>query len=106
MGMGPPRPPPPAGFVVVIIEGPIAPDGIQPLCDRVRSVLGARPRARVICDVGAIGDPDAVTVEALARMQLTATRLGSAIVLRDPCADLARLLDLCGMAAVVPLEPC
>jgi anti-anti-sigma regulatory factor len=94
------------GFVVMTIDGPIARDGIPSLCDRVRSVLRTRPRARVICDVGAIDDPDAVTVEALARMQLTAMQMGSVIVLRDPCADLARLLDLCGLGAVVPLEPC
>ncbi|HEY7280365.1 MAG TPA: STAS domain-containing protein [Actinomycetota bacterium] len=92
--------------MLMSIAGPIAPDGIVPLCDRVRSVLRTRPHARVICDVGAIDDPDAVTVEALARMQLTALQLGGEIVLRDPCADLARLLDLCGLADVVPLEPC
>ena len=69
-------------------------------------MLGTGSGASVICDVSAIHDPDAVTVEALARMQLAARRLGGAIVLRHPCADLARLLDLCGLAAVVPLEPC
>jgi anti-anti-sigma regulatory factor len=94
------------GSVVVTIDGPVARDGIQLLCDRVRSLLGTRPHGRVVCDVSAIHDPDAVTVEALARMQLTARRLGGAIVLRDPCADLARLLDLCGLAGAVPLEPC
>jgi hypothetical protein len=69
-------------------------------------VLEARPHASVICDVGAFDDPDVVIVEALARMQLTALRLGGAIVLRDPGADLARLLVLCGLAGVLPFEPC
>jgi anti-anti-sigma regulatory factor len=88
------------------IDGPVVRGGIALLCDRVRSVLGTRPHARLICDVGGIAEPDAVTVEALARMQLTARQLGGAIVLRNPCADLALLLDLCGLAVVLPLEPC
>jgi hypothetical protein len=41
-------------------------------------------------------------VEELARLQLTAQRLGYAIRLRQAPPDLRALLDLCGLADVVP----
>jgi hypothetical protein len=52
---------------------------------------------------------DLALVEALARLQLAARRLGCSIRLRDPCEELCGLLDLVGLADVVagaalPLE--
>ena len=43
------------------------------------------------------GRPDLSTVDALARLQLAARRLGCSIRLRDACADLVGLLDLVGL---------
>ena len=45
----------------------------------------------VMCDVGRIVEPDAVTVEALARLQLTARRFGRYLTI---CRANQRLLDL------------
>jgi hypothetical protein len=42
--------------------------------------------------------PDLALVEALARLQLAARRDGCSIRLRDPCAELAALLELAGLA--------
>ena len=53
--------------------------------------------------------PDLALVDALARLQLAARRLGCSVRLRDPCQELRELLDLVGLADVVraaalPLE--
>ena len=43
------------------------------------------------------GRPDLSAVDALARLELAARRLGCSIRLRDVCADLVGLLDLVGL---------
>lgn len=48
---------------------------------------------------------DLALVDALARLQLEASRLGWAIRLQGPCADLRALLDLVGLAGLVQLDP-
>ena len=57
----------------------------------------------MICDVSGVIDPDAVAVDALARLQLTARRLGYQIKLRSACHDLQELLALMGLRDVVPV---
>lgn len=89
--------------MVLVISGPIAPADISGLCDRVRMLLEASDAVLVDCDVGALDDPDAVMVDALARVQLTARRLGRRVRLRDACGELQELLDLMGLSGVVPL---
>lgn len=49
--------------------------------------------------------PDLAVVDALARLQLVARRLGGSIRLRDPPAELGELLDLVGLADVVGVAP-
>jgi hypothetical protein len=46
--------------------------------------------------------PDLSVVDGLARLQLAARRLGCSIRLRDPCGRLCGLIDLSGLADVVP----
>jgi hypothetical protein len=48
--------------------------------------------------------PTLAVVQALARLQLDAKRLGCEIRVRDACTELRGLLDLCGLADTV-LEP-
>lgn len=103
-GMGPPRPPPLPGPVVVRLDGPIARSGIPPLCDRVRAVLALCAPALLVCDVGGIVEPDVVLIEALAWLQLTALRLGSRMQLRSAGRELEDLLCLCGLAGAIPAE--
>ena len=59
----------------------------------------------LVCDVAALTQPDAGTIEALARLQLTARRLGCRVRLRDPSRELRELLDLFGLADVLRVEP-
>ena len=48
---------------------------------------------------------DLATVDALARLQLAAGRLGCRVLLRDVAADLGRLLDLVGLAVEMGWQP-
>jgi hypothetical protein len=54
----------------------------------------------VVCD----GDADLATVDALARLQLTALRLGRRIRLRSASTELQQFLDFAGLADVLPLD--
>lgn len=66
-------------------------------------MLSSTPAAVVVCDVGGLR-ADIVTVDALARLQLTARRLGRRIELRGGTPQLTRLLAFVGLADVLGLE--
>jgi ABC-type transporter Mla MlaB component len=105
-------PSPPPGLVGFFeIEGPVARADIPALCERVRALLEGVDADRLVCDVGAILDPDAVTVDALARIQLTAGRLGRQVRLSGASPELEELLAFMGLSDVIllngaePVEP-
>jgi hypothetical protein len=54
---------------------------------------------------GGPGLPDLAAVDALARAQLCASRLGGSIRLRDVCEALEELLDLAGLRREMRGEP-
>lgn len=84
------------------IWGPIARDDLPGLCDRVCRVLcDARP-ATVRCDVRGVG-ADAVTVDALARLQLAAKRHRCRVVLTGAGEPLRDLVALMGLDDVLPV---
>jgi ABC-type transporter Mla MlaB component len=84
------------------VREPITPAAISELRDRVRVLLGVGDVEVVTCDVGELADPDSVTVDALARLQLTARRLGRSIRLRHARKELQDLLVLTGLCAELP----
>jgi ABC-type transporter Mla MlaB component len=86
----------------LIICGPVGPSDVAELCERVRGMLERRGANVVVCDVAALVDPDAAAIEALARLQLTARRLGCRVLLRHPCGELRELLTFAGLADVLP----
>jgi ABC-type transporter Mla MlaB component len=92
------------GTIVFALQGPIAREDVRWMCERVRFLLQGSDGDDVICDVGAVVDPDAGTVEALARMQLTARRLGRRLILRRACGELKDLLALSGLRDVLPCD--
>ncbi len=49
------------------------------------------------CDAAALTGVDLETVDALARLALTARRMGARLVVRNASADLRALLDLAGL---------
>jgi hypothetical protein len=58
----------------------------------------------IVCDVGALA-PDAVTVDALARLRLSARRLGLELRLSRPSRELQELLAFVGLRDVLGVEP-
>ena len=100
--MGAPRPPPEGRTTVLVLSGPIARADVPALCERARLLLEGGGAGPVGCDVGALVAPDVVTVDALARLQLTARRLGGRVRLLHACGELQELLVLMGMSDVLP----
>jgi ABC-type transporter Mla MlaB component len=82
------------------IRGPIARADLPGLCDRVCALLASSGSAIVLCDVRGI-DPDAVTVDALARLQLAAGRHGCRVRLRHASDGLRELVAFMGLTAVL-----
>jgi hypothetical protein len=57
----------------------------------------------IVLDVNAV-PPDALTVDMLARLQLTARRLGTRLELRDASAELLELIAFAGLSDVLRVE--
>jgi ABC-type transporter Mla MlaB component len=83
------------------IHGPISRDDLDGLCDRVCAIFRAETPEVAFCDVGGIG-PDAVTVDALCRLQLAASRCGCQVRLRQATPELLELVELMGLRDVLP----
>ncbi len=77
---------------------------IPGLCARAQALLTNGAANQLVCDVGAIIAPDAVTVDALARLQLTARRMGREVWIRHASPELYDLLAFMGLSGVVPLS--
>jgi ABC-type transporter Mla MlaB component len=91
----------PSSTVAFAVRGPIARSDLDGLCDRVCAVL-RESRAEVgFCDVAGL-EPDAVTVEALARLQLGARRLGCQVRLQQASSELRQLVAFMGLTDVLP----
>lgn len=88
----------------VVIAGSIEPAHVAALCARARRVLVDVDEDPVICEANALR-ADLAAVDALARVALTARRLGRGIELRDATPALRELLLLVGLAEVVRCEP-
>jgi anti-anti-sigma regulatory factor len=68
-----------------------------------RTMPASRPRS-IVCDLSSLA-PDAATIDALARLQLTAKRLGCECRLRHASTELRDLLVFAGLADVLRVEP-
>ena len=91
---------PTAAFV---ISGPISRVDLPGLCERVCGLL-AENRAEVLrCEVDGV-EPDAVTVDALARLQLAARRYGCRVRLCDASDALLELVAFMGLEDVLPCD--
>ena len=86
--------------VAFAIRGPIRRADLPGLCDRVCAVLAESTAVVVDCDVAGV-DSDAVTVDALARLQLAATTRGCAVRLRNASEPLLELVELMGLTHVL-----
>jgi hypothetical protein len=94
----PTLPAPNTSSIVFAIGEPVARADIPHLCEALRTLVADSGAEIVTCDVRALR-PDAVTVEALARLQLTAVRLGSKVRLEHVSPELCELIDFMGLRA-------
>jgi ABC-type transporter Mla MlaB component len=92
---------PAAQTVAFAVRGPIARADLPGLCDRVCALLGKTSAGLALCDVRGV-DPNAVTVDALARLQLAARRYGCRVHVRGASDELLDLLGFMGLSDVLP----
>jgi ABC-type transporter Mla MlaB component len=83
------------------IAGPIARGDLPGLCSRVCTLLETSGADVALCDVSGV-DPDAVTVDALARLQLAARRSNCRVRLRNASGELLELVAFMGLSDVLP----
>ena len=83
--------------VVIQIGGTITRADVPRLCAQLRLLVNGGGAERVVCDVASLLQPDAGTVDALARLQLAARRLGYRLRLRRASAELQELLAFMGL---------
>ena len=79
------------------LRPPLSRDDIPELCDQLAMLIAFTGATVVSCDVGGFGQPDMVLVDALARFQLTARRLGCRLDLARASLSLRLLLALVGL---------
>jgi ABC-type transporter Mla MlaB component len=82
------------------IHGPIERDDLPGLYERVCALLTNAPNGLLICETENI-EPDAVSVDALARLGLAARRHGCEIRLRGASQELRELVAFMGLDAVL-----
>jgi ABC-type transporter Mla MlaB component len=87
--------------IVFAIGGPIERADLPQLCDRVCRLLERSRAESALCDVSGV-ETDAVTVDALARLQLAARRHGCQIRLRHASSELRELVAFMGLCDVLP----
>jgi ABC-type transporter Mla MlaB component len=95
---------PEAQTITLALSAPIARTDLQPLCDCVCGLVERTGAGFALCDVSRL-DPSAVTVDALARLQLATRRRGCEVRLRGPSNELQELVDFMGLADVLPQMP-
>ncbi|MGH3001203.1 MAG: STAS domain-containing protein [Gaiellaceae bacterium] len=95
--MGDPAP----AAIEFAVAGPLARDDLPGLCARVCALLGQGEAAVAFCDVQGV-EADAVTVDALARLQVAARRNRCRIRLRHGSDELLELVAWMGLDDVLP----
>lgn len=96
----PPIPDPDAAVMTLAMH---ARTDVPAACDGLRALVGTRDADLVVCDVAQVA-PDLITVEVLARLRLTAIRLGCRLELRNASCELQQLIGFCGLRDVLPGE--
>ena len=90
---------------VLVLTGPVARADIPGICDRARTILVRTGADRLVCDVRGLEAPDDGTIEALARVQLTAGRLGRGVRFSGAGPALREALERLGLGDVLDVRP-
>jgi ABC-type transporter Mla MlaB component len=93
-------PTPEGSALKFVINGPIARADLPGLYQRVCAMMDGAGGAVAVCEVRDV-NPDAVTVDALARLQLAACRHDCQVRLRGASNELRELVAFMGLAAVL-----
>lgn len=100
--------------VVLRVDGPLSAGVVDALCAELQAVMratdvdqdrcevGVERAIEVAVEVGPTVDADARTLDALARLQLTARRLGGSIRLHTAPRAVLELIAFAGLNDVVP----
>lgn len=94
--------------IVVVLDSQISSKSIPRLCENLRAVLEASDADVVVCDVGTLVAASPVTLDvldALARLQLTAKRVGRRLHVANASSQLRTLLTLTGLSETLLLDP-
>jgi ABC-type transporter Mla MlaB component len=83
-----------------VVRGPIALPDLPGLCDRVCALIAAGNATSAWCDVSGL-DPDAVAVDALARLRLAARRFGCAVRVQGCSEELQDLVQFMGLQEIL-----
>jgi ABC-type transporter Mla MlaB component len=86
------------------VRGPLARADLPGLFERVCALFGAERPEIAFCDVEGV-EADAVTVDALARLQLAAQRTGCTVYLRGASPELLELVSFMALTDVLAAEP-
>jgi ABC-type transporter Mla MlaB component len=92
---------PEGSAITLVINGPIARADLPGLYRRVCTMLERSDAAVAFCEVHDV-NPDAVAVDALARLQLAARRHDCQVRLRGASDELRQLVAFMGLGAVLP----
>jgi ABC-type transporter Mla MlaB component len=87
--------------IAFAVDGPITRADLPGLCERVCALLERSGADIALCDVSGV-DPDCVTIDALARLQLAARRHGCQVRLRNASSELLELVAFMGLRDVLP----
>jgi ABC-type transporter Mla MlaB component len=90
-----------ASHIAFAIHGPITRADLAGLCARVCALMEASSARIAVCNVDGVA-PDAVTVDALARLQLAARRHDCQVRLRGASSELCDLVAFMGLSDVLP----
>ena len=85
---------------LLVIRAPIGDGDAARLCERLSALAHGSDAEVIVCDVSAL-TADARSIDALARLQLTARRLGRRIRLHRASRELDELLAFLGLDDVV-----
>ena len=90
--------------IVLVFGGPVTRGDVPGLCENVCALLRASDAEVILCDVGAVIDPDVAAVDALARLRVATRRLGRRMRVRNASDEFKALLAFMGLGDVLPVR--
>jgi ABC-type transporter Mla MlaB component len=88
----------------IVLRGCIERCDLDLVCERAGELMSASDGSVVVCEVGGLERSDIVAVDAIARVQVIARRLGRELRLKNATIELRDLIGLAGLDDVVALE--